>query len=245
MPKAVIFDLDNTLAEPFRPPNPEVFAKFTALLARTPVAIMSAASLERITRDVLPGLRGAPLEKLTLFTANAAQCFTYTAGAWKAAYRYGFSPAELAVIKAALEKAVKECGLDGGKSYGQQFVDYEGYVAFTALGVEAPKEERMHWDPDTTKRRLLREVLMRRLPQFDVYIGGSTSVDVTPKGINKEFGVRWYAKYLQAEPAELLYVGDALYDGGNDAVVIPTGIQTRPVSSPSETERVIEELLRL
>ena len=40
----------------------------------------------------------------------------------------------------------------------------------------------------------------------------------------------------------MLYVGDALYPGGNDAAVIPTGIRTISTSGPVETESIIDDL---
>jgi hypothetical protein len=42
----------------------------------------------------------------------------------------------------------------------------------------------------------------------------------------------------------MLFVGDALYPGGNDEVVISTGAQTRSTSGPPETNKIIEELLK-
>ncbi|MBI5645119.1 HAD-IIB family hydrolase [Candidatus Kaiserbacteria bacterium] len=245
LPKAVIFDLDNTLAEAFHPPRPEMLHLLERLIARIPVALMSAASLERIQRDVLPGFSNeVDFSGLRLFTANAAQCYVYEGNLWLQIYAFGFTPEEHAIIRDALIASVEETGVtEDTKKYGDQIVDYEGYVAFTALGLGAPKEERNAWDSDKQKRQKLRTVLKEKLPQFDVYIGGATSVDVTPKGINKSYGVREYAKQLTLNPSDMLYVGDALYPGGNDEVVIATGVQTRSVSGPDETPRVIEDLL--
>ena len=121
-------------------------------------------------------------------------------------------------------------------------MDYEGYIAYTALGLGAPSEERKHWDPDASKRQRLRHALQEKLPEFDVYIGGATSVDVTPKGINKAYGVEQYAKLHGLSIADILYIGDALYEGGNDAVVIPTGIQTISTNGPADTQKLIDEL---
>src|SRR3989344_11019 len=44
------------------------------------------------------------------------------------------------------------------------------------------------------------------------------------------------------EKKDMLFIGDALYEGGNDAAVIPTGIQTRQVSGPEETIIVLKKL---
>ncbi len=245
LPYRVIFDLDNTLGEAFHPPLPSMLERFEKLLSRVPIAIMSAARLERISQDVLGHLSpGVDLSRLDLFTANGAQAYFYKEGEWRAQYQFGFTEEERSIIRAALEECVLATGvLDNSTAYGEQFVDYEGYIAFTALGLGAPSAERKAWDPDVKKRYRLRDALQEKLPQFDVYIGGSTSVDITPKGINKAFAVDWYAKHLSVAPSEMLYVGDALYRGGNDEVVIATGIRTRQVSGPDETEKVIDELL--
>lgn len=243
--KAIAFDLDNTLAEPHRPLTASMSEKLGALLARYPVAIMSAASLERIQNNVLAQApKPFDLSRLTLFTANAAQCYTYKDTAWIAQYQYGFTDAERMHIQTALEESTAQTGiLEDHPPYGPQFVDYEGYLAFSALGIEAPVDVRRSWDPDGAKRQKVRALLKERLPEFDVFIGGLTTIDVTPKGINKAFGIRWYAEHLSCAPSDIFYVGDALYEGGNDAVVIDTGAQTRQVSGPADTESLIDEIL--
>ncbi len=244
-PKAIIFDLDNTLGEAFHAPKHSILARFEKILPLMPTAIMTAASLGRVKNDVIVNLSPSfDPALLTLFTANAAQCYLWLEKTWTAQYGFSFDDDERRVIREALEAAAAETGvLDDAPAYGDRFVDYDGYIAFTALGVGAPTEERKAWDPSGEKRQRLRSVLMEKLPQFDVYIGGSTSVDITLKDINKSYGVIWYAKHLGLEPKEMLYIGDALYPGGNDEVVIKTGIQTRAVANPKETETVIDEVL--
>ena len=73
--------------------------------------------------------------------------------------------------------------------------------------------------------------------------GGRTAIDITQKGVDKASGVTWLAKRLGMEEKDMLFVGDELYEGGNDACVIPTGIQTVEVSSPKETAVVIDQIL--
>lgn len=244
-PRAIIFDLDNTLAEPFTAPRPDMAQKFEALLGLMPLAVMSAASFERMQQTLLSSLSPSlDYSKLLLFTANAAQCFHCTEGEWKSLYEFAFNDEQRARIHTALEEAVQATGtLSDHTIYSEQFIDYKGYLAFTALGLGAPEEERKRWDPNQKKRQAIRSILIEKLPEFDVYIGGLTTIDITLKGINKAYGVRWYAEHLGLSPADMLYVGDALYEGGNDAVVEETGIQTRKVAGPSETTVVLDELL--
>jgi hypothetical protein len=90
---------------------------------------------------------------------------------------------------------------------------------------------------------VLRDAVAKRLPEYDVKSGGSTSIDVTRHGINKAYGIRKLSEHLAIPIEEMLYVGDALFPGGNDEVVKETGIPTRQVADPDETEEVIKELL--
>jgi hydroxymethylpyrimidine pyrophosphatase-like HAD family hydrolase len=89
----------------------------------------------------------------------------------------------------------------------------------------------------------LREYLMPLLPAYEIAVGGATSVDVVQKGIDKAYGVRKLAELLGLEVTQMLYIGDDLQEGGNDAVVIPTGIQTRVVKNPTETAQIIKSIL--
>lgn len=244
-PKVALFDLDNTLAEPFRPISDAMTASLTKVIARLPTAIMTAASLERIELEVLSRLGGdVDLTRLMLFTANAGQAFAFEKNHWRMQYGFEFTDAQLAQIRAALEESLRETNvLQGAKVYGEQFIDYKGYFAFTALGVGAPVEERRAWDPDFAKRTVLRAKLLEKLPEFDVYIGGSTSIDITFKGVSKAYGITWLSERMKIPASDMLYVGDALYEGGNDQVVISTGVQTRQTKDPEETLAIIDELL--
>jgi hypothetical protein len=89
----------------------------------------------------------------------------------------------------------------------------------------------------------LKELLDPQLPECEVLLGGATTIDITKRGVDKSYGVTWLSKHLNIPTLEMLYVGDALYEGGNDHVVIKTGIQTRAVSGPPETVQVLDELL--
>jgi hydroxymethylpyrimidine pyrophosphatase-like HAD family hydrolase len=89
----------------------------------------------------------------------------------------------------------------------------------------------------------MREELLKLIPEFEIGIGGETSIDVTHKGINKEDGITWLADKIGCQSSEMLYVGDALFPGGNDEAALQTGIQTKKVKGPSETKKVIEQIL--
>ncbi|MBI4133206.1 HAD hydrolase family protein, partial [Candidatus Uhrbacteria bacterium] len=116
-------------------------------------------------------------------------------------------------------------------------------VTLAAVGIDAPAEVKGAWDPDRAKRIKLKQYLDPFLPDYDVRISSRTAIDITRKGVDKAEGVRWFAKHLGLETREMLFVGDDLGPGGNDAMVIPTGVRTRQTSGPDETERIIGELI--
>jgi phosphomannomutase len=241
-PKAILFDLDETLAESFQPLDQRMAESLSRLSALRPVAIISGAGFARIDQNVLSRLREPG--RLYLFPNSSTQCYTFKNGAWDMEYNLALTEGERQQIREALVEALQELPLlKETTSYGIQISDREAQVAFTAVGLDAPPEVKAAWDPDRSKRRAIIEYLQKKIPDFDILIGGASTIDVTHKGINKAHGVRWFANHLDIPLEEMLYVGDALYPGGNDFVVIETGVRTRATSGPEETLGIIDELL--
>lgn len=239
-----MFDLDETLAESFHPPTETMLEKLADLSRIVPFAIISGAGLDRIERDVLSRLTQADMSRISIFPNSGSQGFSWSGDNWQEEYNTNLTAEERDRIKSVIEQCIEELPLvKESPHFGERIADREAQIAFTVLGVDAPQDIKVVWDPDVAKRRLVKKYLEERLPEFEILTGGSSTVDITPKGIDKANGVAWYAKKLGVSPGEMFYVGDTLYEGGNDAVVIPTGIQTRLVSGPEETERIVEELL--
>lgn len=243
-PRAALFDLDDTLAESFKPPKQEVIEQLSRLLEKIPLAIISAAGFPRIEADFLHKMTSSKrIDSFYIFANSSAQCFVHEDGAWKTAYDSLLTDDDRERIRTAIDESVTEVALELDPRYAPVVIDRDVQIAYAALGLSAPEEAKKAWDPDKTKRKRLKEALDRRLPDFEVLIGGKTTIDITHKGITKAHGVEWFSARLAIPANEMLYVGDAFYEGGNDAAVIPTGIQTRQVSGPVETEGVLDELI--
>lgn len=247
MPKAVLFDLDDTLAESFKPPKAEMITRLSALLDKTAVAILTAAGFPRVEAEFLDHLALSPrIDRCFVFPNSASQCYTHGDGAWRLQYSLDINPEDRAAIKKALDESVRETGILGDNpKYQPAIIDREAEIAFAAIGLDASAKDKNAWDPDQSKRRRLKAALETRVHEFEILIGGKTTIDITKKGVDKAYGVRWLAEKLGCAPSEMLFIGDALYEGGNDAVVIPTGIQTRSVANPEETAAIVDELLQL
>lgn len=244
-PRAVFFDLDDTLAESFHAPSPRALAGVGKLLDYVPVSIISGATFLRMHKQFLSTLESHPhADRLYIFATSAAQAYRLNSGTWEQLYDLALDENARIRIKKAIGEAVNSLEiLHGIPHYGEQTIDKGSQIAYTHVGVDASKAVKDSWDPDGSKRRLLWKTLKQSLPEFEVLMGGVTTIDITLKDVNKSHGVEWLSKELAIPVQEMLYVGDALYPGGNDAVVIPTGIQTRSVSGPAETEKIIDELI--
>jgi hypothetical protein len=68
-------------------------------------------------------------------------------------------------------------------------------------------------------------------------------VDVTKLGIDKGYGMRKLRDTLGIGLQEMLFVGDALFPGGNDYPAKEAGVESIQVRDPNESKRVIETLL--
>ena len=101
----------------------------------------------------------------------------------------------------------------------------------------------MKWDPDFAKRKKIKTILDTLIPEFSVRLGGATSIDVTKPGIDKAYGIGKLRDILGIRLKEMIYVGDALFPGGNDYPAKQAGVISIPVRDPNETKRVIETII--
>ena len=92
-----------------------------------------------------------------------------------------------------------------------------GMVTFPLLGTKADVADKIAFDPDRKKRKVLYPEVLELFPDYTVYIGGSSSFDFTEKKYNKYDAILAYAKENGYEQEEILYIGDDFGDGGGDS----------------------------
>jgi phosphomannomutase len=247
-PKLMAFDLDGTLAESKQRLPADMGEELALLMQVMPVAVMSGASFKQFGSQFLPALPGdANFANLYIFPTNAAQCFVYKENSWQAAYDHSFTAVEREVILQALAQCIEETHFDNKSEqlWGAQIEDRGAQISFSALGQSAPVEEKTKWKAaNDGERKKLYAALVKKLPGLSIAMGGLTTIDITRHGINKAYGVRQLASLTGISVPEMLYVGDALEEGGNDSVVIETGVHTHQVLDPKATFTLIEEILK-
>jgi phosphomannomutase len=240
--KLIVFDLDGTLAPSKSAIDAETGALLLRLLGVARVAVISGAGLPQFQLQLLDRVpAGADLANLSLLPTCGTRFLQY-AGAWHVLYAENFSDEQKRRIVAAFEETVAAAHLGIVTTWGPTIEDRESQITYSALGQHAPLEAKRTWDPDFVKRHALKAALDLALPDFSVRLGGSTSIDVTLPGIDKAYGIRKLRDILGIATHDMIYVGDALFPGGNDAPARETGATCIQVRDPQETKRVIEAI---
>jgi hydroxymethylpyrimidine pyrophosphatase-like HAD family hydrolase len=121
--------------------------------------------------------------------------------------------------------------------------DRGSQITFSGLGQQAPLEEKEKWDPDFGKRKSVKVLLDKLIPEFSVRLGGATSIDITKHGIDKAYGIRKLRDVLGIGIKEMIFIGDAVFPGGNDYPAKEAGALSIEVKNPHETKRVIEAIV--
>jgi hypothetical protein len=240
MKKLIVFDLDGTLAESKASVDAEMSRLLNDLLGIVKVAVISGGDWPQFEKQVLSHLaHNGSLVNLSILPTCGTKFFQYKRD-WQKLYSEDFTPEERDKIIAALKKAVAEAGFQVEKVWGHAIEDRGSQITFSALGQQAPLDEKKKWDSDFTKRKKIKAILDPLIPGFSVRMGGATSIDVTKPGIDKAYGIGKLRDVLGISLKEMIFVGDALFPGGNDYPAEQAGVVSIPVCGPHETKRVIE-----
>lgn len=120
--------------------------------------------------------------------------------------------------------------------------DRECQISYSLLGTREDIAKKEAFDPDGSRRRKLLEKFPLHSDTVDVKIGGTTTLDYFKKGRNKGYNVARLITQEDWKKGECVYVGDALFPGGNDEAVVGV-IDTVPVKDPGETGSFIAKVL--
>lgn len=119
-----------------------------------------------------------------------------------------------------------------------------GMVTFCLIGSGARIEDKVVFDPDRSKRRVLYDEICSLFPEHAVYIGGSSSFDFAPKKYNKYDAIMKYASEHGYADEEILYIGDDFGDGGGDSHVRIKGMDYVQVDDYTKLPEILSFLLK-
>jgi len=268
--KVLVFDVDNTLTPPRRTLRPEMAAALAALPYRFHVA--AGSNLALVTEQLLTplqafGFRGT----FDAFVCNGAdrhRCRVGTAVSVEPLRHFDLAqhlgPADLGVLLRTLEVflAAPDFTLpDRIPIVGAQIIDRGSMINVAPIGRPERMDEAafrsrqlfVAFDQATGFRRRMLEQLRAALApiierrHLRITLGGETSFDIVAAGNDKSYPLR---TLLREGASSLTYFGDALFEGGNDAIVlefIASHGSAAPVSAVSVAgwEDTLAHLLRL
>ncbi|WP_341257583.1 MULTISPECIES: HAD-IIB family hydrolase [Gordonia] len=243
--KLVMFDLDDTLAPSKTAMSDEMVELFRELLATSLGCIISGGQYGQFQSQVLDRLGDFPDKaNLHLMPTNGTRYVRWSGDEWETVYAEDLSAEQKSLAMAVVEEGARELGLWESKTWGPILEDRGSQVTFSALGQSAPVDAKAAWDPDGRKKESLRAYAAARLPELEVRSGGSTSVDITAKGIDKAFGARRLMEILGLGIDDILFFGDRLDDGGNDRPVADLGIDSVHVHGWEDTYTKLGAVVR-
>jgi len=104
-----------------------------------------------------------------------------------------------------------------GMLYPNYIEERIGMINFSVLGRNCPYTEREKysaWDKNSHEREKNAAELRKLFPQYEIAVGGSISMDITPKGQGKGQIARHLR--LQYPDEKIIFFGDKTFAGGND-----------------------------
>jgi phosphomannomutase len=249
----IVFDLDGTLAQTKAPMDQEMAQLIEQLLTVKKVAIIGGGKYSLFKEQFLRELkiRKDLYKNLFLFPTTSTAFYRYDRG-WKNVYLHELTKLERQKIKKTFESVFKEIGYQHPKkTYGKIIEDRGTQVTFSALGQDVVKvlgkkgiDLKERWKHEHTDTKLkIAKLMAKHLPDLEVRAAGHTSVDITKKGIDKAYGLQQIEKYVGVKVKDMLFIGDAIFPGGNDYAVVRTGVDYVPVFGPEDTKKVIHAVL--
>lgn len=252
--KIIAFDLDGTLAESKQPLAMDMAEVLFLLAKEKKVAIISGGSFEQFKKQFLPNF--IPPEKdIEIIYSNLI--LLPTSGSKR--YQYSLSLKDWIItdiekmsddVKEKALKILKDYVVAGNYGIGalvkgdEVVEDRLTQITMSALGQHASISNKKIWDPDQKKRLKIKEELEPLLPELEINIGGTTSLDFLVKGFNKAKGLLRLLNTLGMDKSDMLFVGDAIFPGGNDYSPYEEGIDCERVSGPEEVKRIVKSWVK-
>jgi HAD superfamily hydrolase (TIGR01484 family) len=256
--KALIFDLDGTLTASKSNLDKEMAELLCQLLRQKIVVVIGGGNYPQFKRQFLAYLRcpqrgvvktgsyypPSRLENLLIMPTSGGRAYKHARGKWRILYKNSLTDKEKKQIRDAFAKAFKDVRyIKPRKTYGKVLEDRESQITFSALGQKAPLPKKEEWNQKQDIRPQLKTALEKYLTGFEMRLGGLTSIDVTKKGIDKAYGIAQVQKLLSVPIKKMAYIGDALFEGGNDFAVLSTGIDAVQISGIEEAKYLIQRIL--
>jgi HAD superfamily hydrolase (TIGR01484 family) len=254
MKKLIAFDLDGTLADSKSPLDDRMANLLGQLLEKYSVCVISGGKYAQFETQLIGNLHvnNELLNKLHIMPTCGTRYLRYDVitDEWVQLYAEDIPEVDKKRIIDAIEKGIDHLNLREKMVYGDIIEDRGSQITFSALGQDivdhlGPDGVRLkeEWDPDMKKKQALRDYVADIIPDYEVRVGGATSIDITRPGIDKAYGMEKIKQELEISDNDILFIGDKLEEGGNDYPVKAMGIDSIAVKNWQETALIIQTLI--
>ncbi|MFT0531229.1 HAD hydrolase family protein [Castellaniella hirudinis] len=208
--RLVALDLDGTLTQHRSPLEPHCRQILESLQQKFKLVMVCAGGCERVRRQ----LGGLEIDILGYYGIQASVAAD------------GFQIKPAGFVRPPDKDGILNCVAGLRKRFG--FLDYagesaefhdSGVVTFPLLGQRAALDQKLIFDPDRAVRRKIYADVVAAFPDYNVFIGGSSSFDLVPKPYDKYHALEGYLSRVEVSPDEVIYFGDDFGFGGNDSPI--------------------------
>lgn len=234
--KVIAMDLDGTLTQHKTPLSAEHRAVLTELSKKYKLLMVGAGQVMRIFNQ----LEKFPIDIIGNYGMQYGE--------------YNRETGEIDIVKDINAECDKELVAEkiqglrekyGFLEYAGEPVEYHpsGCVTFPIIGTKAKQEDKLSFDPDRSKRRKIYEDVVNTFSDYCVFVGGSSSFDMSPKPYNKYYALDLYCKENGLKHSEVVYIGDDYGLGGNDESVYVSDFNYLTIDDYNDFPNVAKPLL--
>lgn len=247
--KIIAFDVDGTLTASKTPITESMANLIKKLIQKKMVISIAGGSFHQLETQFLPPFLNDSsmlpfIKNFTLLPTSGSQRYEYNEveKKWEMTDKEPMPEDVKERAKKLLEEIIADPQYEiPPNPTGNIIEDRDTQITFTPNGQQAPVEVKMKFDPDRKKREKIVAVLSPKLPEVDLLINGTSSIDILPKGFNKAVGLTRFLDKKGLKKSDILFIGDGLFPGGNDYAVYEAGFDTIAVKNPQETEQLIHK----
>lgn len=236
MQEVFLFDIDGTLTPPRQPMDPDFARFFRGFVRRHPVYLVSGGDLAKVDGQIPQGILD---DCAGVFGSGGAEF--RVGGSLVYRKQHNFHPVVLAACEAFVDTSLWQ------RRHGNHIERRPGLLNISSIGRGAPAAERrryFEWDREVGERKRFVDAINSAGLGYEASAGGEISIDVSPAGWNKAVAKD---EVLRRHPhASLLFFGDRMGEGGNDAplaraLATPPGMHRAiPVAGWMDTQRRLQ-----